>query len=173
MAEGLFRDRLRRAGVDARVHSAGLVTQGQPASEHSVTAMAHRDVDIAEHRSRRLSTHLVGDADLVVGMELQHVREVAVLDRNALDRSFTLPELARRVQAAGPRSDQEPVESYLRRVAAGRQISDLLGNRPEDEIADPIGRPMRDYEAAATQIETFVDVVVAHLFPDHGGTPCA
>ena len=41
----------------------------------------------------------------------------------------------------------------------------MLGSRPEDEIADPIGRSARDYEATAVEIEDLVDTVVGHLFP--------
>jgi protein-tyrosine phosphatase len=165
MAEGLLRHHLAAAGVDAHVHSAGLVTQDQPASEHGVDAMARRGIDIAGHRSRRLAAELVGPADLVVAMELQHVREVAVLDMAAFPRTFTLPELARRLRAIGPRPASVAVADHLARAGAGRRTADLLGRRPDDEVADPIGRPARDYERTASQLEELVRVVVEHLFP--------
>jgi protein-tyrosine phosphatase len=165
MAEGLLRHRLAAAGVDATVHSAGLVTEDRPASDFGVDAMARRGIDIAAHRSRRLAAELVASADLVLGMELQHVREVAVLDMDAFPRSFTLPELARRVRALGPRSEDTPVAEYVIRASAGRRPSELIGRRPEDEVADPIGRPSRDYERTAAQLEELVGVVVDHLFP--------
>ena len=165
MAEGLLRHRLAAAGVDARVHSAGLVTEDRPASEFGVDAMARRGIDIAGHRSRRLAAELVAGADLIVGMELQHVREVAVLDMAAFPRAFTLPELARRLRAVGPRPDGTPIADHLARAAAGRRPADLVGRRPEDEVADPIGRPARDYERTAAQLEELVDAVVDHLFP--------
>ncbi len=79
MAEGLLGQRLAGRGVDATVHSAGLVTENQPASDHGVDAMARRGIDISGHRSRRLDAGMVAGADLVVGMERQHVREAAVL----------------------------------------------------------------------------------------------
>lgn len=187
MAEGLFRAALARAGVEATVHSAGLVTQGQEASAHGVSAMERRGIDIAAHRSRRLTTYHVEQADLIVGMELQHVREAAVLAPGAMHRCFTLPELARRLVAIGPQPDDEPLDDYLRRAAAGRTTRDLLGNRPDDEVADPYGSSARDYERTAVEIEGHVATVVRHLHPSSpdasspppsrdtapGGTTCA
>jgi protein-tyrosine phosphatase len=165
MAEGLLRVRLRAVGVDAHVHSAGLVTEDRPASRHGVDAMARRGIDIDGHRSRYLNAQLVQPADLVLGMERQHVREVAVLEMGAFHRTFTLPELARLARAQGPRREGEDLDAYLRRLAAGRRPADLLGERPDDEVADPIGRPARDYERTAAQLEELVNVVVDHLFP--------
>ena len=165
MAEGLLRQHFERAGIDAHVRSAGLVTQNQPASVHGVDAMARRGIDISGHRSRLLDAEDVRDADLIIGMELQHVREVAVLDRDAFARTFTLPALARAAEAVGPRGAGESIEAWIRRAGAGRQTADMLGSRPEDEVADPIGRSARDYEATAVEIERYVDTVVGHLFP--------
>ncbi len=165
MAEGLLRRRLGRAGVDAHVHSAGLVTEGQPASRYGVEAMDRRGIDISAHRSRRLAADQIEDADLIIGMELQHVREVAVLDRSAFERTFTLPALARAATLIGPRPADEAVADWIRRVGAGRRPADMLGSRPADEVADPIGRSAGEYETTAAQIEQLVDTVVEHLFP--------
>ncbi len=165
MAEGLLREQFARAGVDAHVHSAGLVTQNQPASAYGVAAMARRGIDIGEHRSRLLAAADVRDADLIIGMELQHVREVAVLDRDAFARTFTLPQLARAAQAIGPRAADESVAAWIRRAGVGRRPADMLGSRPEDEVEDPIGRSASDYEATAVEIEGLIDTVVGHLFP--------
>ncbi len=165
MAEGLFRRDLAAAGVDAVVESAGLVTQGQEASAHGVDAMARRGIDIEAHRSRRLSGYLVDEADLIVGMERQHVREVAVLDHEAFARTFTLPELARLAQETGPRGRHERLEDWLAFVGEGRRPTDLLGFDPDDEVADPIGRSAQHYERTAAEIEGLVRTVVDHLFP--------
>ncbi|WP_436793218.1 hypothetical protein [Actinospongicola halichondriae] len=165
MAEGLFRRDLAAAGVDAVVESAGLVTQGQEASRHGVDAMARRGVDISAHRSRRLSSYLIDEADLIVGMERQHVREVAVLDGPAFARTFTLPELARGARAVGPRRPDESLDAWLSRVGGSRRPGDMLGHDPDDEVADPIGRSAKHYERTAVEIEALVRTVVDHLFP--------
>ena len=165
MAEALFRRDLAAAGVDAVVESAGLVTQGQEASRHGISAMARRGLDIEAHRSRRLSPYLIDEADLIVGMERQHVREVAVTDPDAFGRAFTLPELARRAALVGPRRAGEPLDGWLARAASGRRPSDLLGHDPADEVADPIGRSAKHYERTAVELEGLVRTVVDHLFP--------
>lgn len=165
MAEGLFRRDLAAAGVDAVVESAGLVTQGQEASRHGVDAMARRDIDITAHRSRRLSAHLIDTADLIVGMERRHVREVAVLDAAAFARTFTLPTLARDARAVGPRRSGESLEAWLGRVGGHRRPADLVGSDAADEVADPIGRSAKHYEHTALEIEDLVQTVVDHAFP--------
>ena len=95
------------------------------------------------------------------------MREVAVLDADAFARTFTLPELARRLRAIGPRPAATSVSEYLSQASAGRRPSDMLGvgRRPEDEVADPIGRPSREYERTAAELEDLVGVVVDPLFP--------
>ena len=165
MAAGLLSRKLAEVGADATVVSAGLLVDGRPASDHGVTAMRRRGIDIVDHRSQRVSRELVERADLIVAMERRHVREVAVLDSAAFARTFTLPELARRAQVGGPRSADESVEEWLDWIGAGRRPTDLLSESAEDEIADPIGRSAREYEKTAVELEALVDVVVDHLIP--------
>lgn len=173
MAEGLMRAALERAGVAGNVHSVGLVTEHRPASAHGVTAMSRRGIDISSHRSRIVMPSHIAPADLILCMELQHVREVAVLDMRAFPRTFTLPELARKAPQLGMRRPDESVEDWIARASAGRRPTDMLGTRPADEIADPLGGSLRDYETTAVELEDHIDTVVSHLFPtNHGGASC-
>lgn len=192
MAEALLRDRLARRGVAARVRSAGLLSEGVAASAHSVRTMAERGLALDDHRSTPLTADAVAQADLVVGMAREHVREAAVLEGDALGRAFTLKELVRRAEIVGPRraaanvpapdarsaatsatneaspsSDDglEPFASWLQRVAVGRQGLDLLGANPADDVLDPIGRSRRTYARTAVEIEDLVDRFVALAFP--------
>lgn len=129
MAEVLLADRLARRGVNARVHSAGLMSEGVPASAHSVRAMAKRGLTLDQHRSTPLDAEAIAEADLVVGMGREHVREAVVLAPGALTCAFTLKELVRRAEVVGPR----------RRVSAvpdPRRPSD-----PSRRPPDPLGRP--------------------------------
>ena len=176
MGEVLLRDRLARAGVDAHVHSAGLISEGTPASAHGVKVMAKRGLDLSAHRSTPLTAEAVAGADLVIGMAREHVREAAVLDQGGLGRTFTLPELARRARRTGPRrvgadGALEPFEDWLARVGAGRRPADLLGSSPDDDVADPIGQSKRAYERTAQEIEALVDTVVGLAFPVPAGRP--
>lgn len=161
----MLRAKLASRGVAATVASAGLVTEDRPASKYGIEAMARRDIDISGHRSQRLSFDLVGRANLVIGMERQHVREVAVLDPQVFGVTFTLPELARRLTAQGPRTAAESVDAYLRRSTDGRRPTDLLRDEPHDEVDDPYGRSAREYEATAVEIEALLHTVMIHLYP--------
>lgn len=118
-----------------------------------------------------MTTYLIDEADLIVGMERQHVREVAVADGEAFRRAFTLPELARRATAVGPRLADESLDAWLRRAGSDRRTADLLGFDAADEVADPIGRSSKHYERTATELEGLVRTVVDHLFPRPVPTP--
>jgi protein-tyrosine phosphatase len=155
MAEGLLRHRL--SGVDARVHSAGLLFDDHPASEHAVDVLADVGVDIAPHRSRQLLAEFVEDADVVLGMTREHVREAVVLVPNALAKTFTLKELVRRGERVGPRRDAEPLADWLGRAGAGRKRTDVLGSSAHDDVADPIGMSRVFYEQTRAELSDLVD----------------
>ena len=170
MAEALIRDRMARLGIAGDVASAGLVSEGVVASEGSVRAMAKRGLDLSAHRSTLLAEDAIATADLVLGMTREHVREAVVLVPDAFERAFTLRELVRRAEATGPRrvdpdGGEEELDAWLRRVGAGRQAVDLMGESEADAVADPIGRSRRVYERTAAEIEDLVDRFLALAHP--------
>jgi protein-tyrosine phosphatase len=178
MGEVLLRDRLARAGVDATVSSAGLISEGVAASDGSVRAMHKRGLDLGPHRSRPMTEEMVRRADLIVGMAREHVREAVVLAPDRLPHAFTLRELVRRAEAAGPRRlasgiategapgvRLESFDGWLARLSEGRKAAHLLGSNPADDIEDPMGRSRRHYERTAAEIEDLVDRFMAHAFP--------
>ncbi len=165
MVEALLADGLRRRGVAATVHSAGLLFDGQAADPHTVTAMADRELDLSGHASRRMTEELLRAADLVIGMERRHVREAAVLAPGSWPKAFTLKELARRATEAGPRPPDVPVDQWLARLSAERTTSDHLGDDELDDVPDPIGRGLRAFRRCADDLADLVEVVVAHLWP--------
>ncbi|MBW3615513.1 MAG: low molecular weight protein arginine phosphatase [Actinobacteria bacterium] len=166
MAEGMLRHRLAARGHGARVHSAGLLDAGRPASAHGVDVLGARGIDLGSHRSRTLTAELVRGADLVLGMARMHVREAVVLVPAAWPRAFTLKELVRRGEEIGPRSAGQPLEEWLSKAHAGRSRSDLMGDSDLDDIFDPIGSPRSRYEATAAEIEDLTDRLVALVLPE-------
>lgn len=161
MAEALLRHRLEQAGVDVRVSSAGLLYDGVEPSKGSVVAMAGHDIDVSGHRSRLFTADHLAEADLVLGMARMHVREAAVaMERDRFDRVYTLKEFVRRAESVGPRGD-EPFDSWLAGVGAGRRAVDLLGDDDVDDIDDPIGRSQRFYDRTAAEIIDLIDRMVA------------
>jgi protein-tyrosine phosphatase len=165
MAEVMLAHRLAGRGVPVELSSAGFVTEDRPAPQEVLDVLSARGLDASAHRSRRLAAVDLERPDLVLCMERRHVREVAVLDRDAFARTFTLPDLARRVEAGGPRRPDEGVRAYLARVSAGRRPTDVLGVDAADEVADPYGRSASAYRRAADEIDHLLDVIVPHLFP--------
>jgi protein-tyrosine phosphatase len=168
MAEVLLAYELAQRHVAATVHSAGLLEDGRPASPNSVKLMADRRLDISRHASRVMTTTMLENADLIIGMERQHAREAAVLVPSAWRRAFTLPELARRATAAGPRPSDVPLAAWLPTLVEGRTIADHLGSWSPDEVADPIGRSLRVYRKCAEELDQLIGVVVDHLWPPPG-----
>ncbi len=159
MSAVMLSHRLASLGVDANVSSAGLLHTGEPAAALGVDVMATRELDLTEHRSRRLEPTLVIDADLVLAMERAQLREVALLAPAVWDRCFTLKELARRGDLIGPRPRDESLGDWLARVSAGRAKSMLLGHDPADDIADPYGGTRADFERTASELEALIDRV--------------
>jgi protein-tyrosine-phosphatase len=160
MAEALLRRRLLDVGETPRVHSAGLRADGLQASRGAVDTLASRGLDLEAHRSRMMTEAMLAEADLVVGMAREHVQEAVVLLPSVWPRAFTLKELVRRAEQAGPRSPGQPFDEWLEKVHAGRSRSDLLGRAIADDVADPIGLGLDVYERTATEIAALVDRLV-------------
>ena len=123
MAEALFRHATKGRG-EFRIFSAGLgAIDGQPPTQHSVTAMKEIGIDISAQRSRALTTDLVRQADFIFGMTHGHVDTIALLYPPAAEKTFLLREF------------DETLESY------------------EKDISDPIGSPYEIYVHCRDQIE--------------------
>jgi protein-tyrosine phosphatase len=157
MAAALLSSRLREAGVDAHVHSAGMLDDGRPATDFGIAVMAKRGVDTSAHRSRRLQPEMVATADVIVGMARSHVREVVASRPDAWPRTFTLKEIVRLGEERGPRVPGQPLGDWLATLHAGRRLPDLLADSEADDVADPIGRSRRVYERTAAEIEALID----------------
>jgi protein-tyrosine phosphatase len=103
----------------------------------------------------------VTGADLVLGMARQHVREVVLLDPAAWPYSFTLKELVRRGELAGPWARGQSLDEWLAKVAADRTHSEMLGASAADDVADPIGGPRSRFEATAAELSELMAALVS------------
>ncbi len=166
MVEGMLRARIVERGIaDAMVTSAGFLSEGRPATDEAVEVMAMRGIDIGEHRSRVVSAEYLEDADLVLAMARRHVREAAVLTPECFPRTFTLKELLRRADQVGARQAGEPPGDWLARLHVGRSPTQHLGDSPDDDIADPVGSPLRVYKRTARDLDALVEAFVERTFP--------
>ncbi|MFP5319057.1 MAG: hypothetical protein ACLGI2_12290 [Acidimicrobiia bacterium] len=160
-AEAILRHRLGRAGVPASVRSAGLIQGGgQPASAHGVDVLSGLGIDLSSHRSRHMTADLLSQADLILAMAREHVREAVVTAPETWPRTFTLKELVRRAGRVGPRQPAEPLDAWLARVHEGRTPRELMGRSDEDDVADPIGQPRKAYERMIEEVDSLLEQVV-------------
>ncbi|HEY8909480.1 MAG TPA: low molecular weight protein arginine phosphatase [Desulfosporosinus sp.] len=66
MAEGLAREMF---GEAIEVSSAGMEAwEGEPASSHALKVLLEQNLDLSKHRSRRISSELLADADWIIPM---------------------------------------------------------------------------------------------------------
>jgi hypothetical protein len=59
----------------------------------------------------------------------------------------------------------EQVGEWLTRVASGRSRRDLLGSCTADDVADPVGGPLRGYEVTADLLDQLAGDLVALCWP--------
>lgn len=157
MAEALLRARLAERGiVDVEVSSAGELEPHVPATDLAVATLADRGIDLSEHRSRSLTSALLDDADLVLGLGRHHVCYAASLAAHTFTKTFVLKELVRRGNQAGRRMPDQSLADWLALVGRGRDAVDLLGDDEADDVADPIGKSRRHYKRTAAELDALL-----------------
>jgi protein-tyrosine phosphatase len=164
MAMLLLADHLSRRGVVARVHSAGTLGWGGPATANSVAVMAERGLDLTHHESQRLNAGLVVGADLVLGMTRNHVTGVLTHDPTAATRAFVIGEAVRLGTRVGPARAGQPVRAWTDAVADLRPNGRTSARLP-DEVEDPVGEPLDVYRRTAEQLDGFTAALAELLAP--------
>ncbi len=156
VAAALMARRLSSMGVDGDVSSAGLLDGGSAPPAEVVAAASEAGVDLAGHRSRRLVEADVGEADLVVGMAREHVREAVMLDPAAFSKTFSLREVVRRSGLVGARREGTALGEWLAELHRGRRAADLLGASREDDVEDPMGGPASGYRSMVADVDRLI-----------------
>jgi len=134
-------------GLGLRVATAGThVVDGQPMSRRTRTALAAVDelaaAPTGRHRSRQLDPAGLDRADLVIGMEADHVRFVRRQFPAAASRTATLRRLCR---------DLPPGPVSLAERVAGLGLAEVALTDDED-VDDPAGHDQDVYDACALQL---------------------
>jgi protein-tyrosine phosphatase len=160
MAEALLTDRLAASGQAVTVRSGGMLGDDEPPRPEAVAAMTGYGLDIASHRSRRVTTDDLERADLTLAMARENLRYAVVTAPAIWPRAFTMCELVRRGEAIGPRRPGESLAGWLARAHAGRERAALLGDSAADDVADPTGGPQRGYTETAAILSGLADRLV-------------
>ena len=157
MAEGLMRYLLQERGCsDVEVASVGTwAYHGSPATTEAIETLRKRGVDLEAHRSRPAEVAQLNDADVVVAMTSVHVREIASLAPEAINKVVLMKEL----------KEIEPDELPDGAAPAERVGALLRGRRPKSrrslDVDDPMGLPTAAYERALREIEEGLEVLAA------------
>jgi protein-tyrosine phosphatase len=154
IAAAFLRRRLEGESPGVEVDSAGLLDEGRPASREAVVTARDYGVDLSAHVSRRMTSQLLAESDLVLGMGVEHVREAVALLPDVLPRAFTLKELVDRAERVGPRASGEQLSDWLARVDTGRDVAELLRIAGDLDVADPTGGPPAGYRALAEELDS-------------------
>ena len=142
----LLRDAADERGVVLSLRTAGThATEGQPASQRTVTALTRvtgAPARLGSHRAHQLAEADIEWADLVIAMEDSQVRYVYRVHPAASDRTATLATLSDELPRDG-RSVRERIASL---GLAERQGTDA------GDIEDPAGGGDDAYERAMTAL---------------------
>ena len=103
------------------------------------------------------------EADLVLAMARQHVREAVMVDPGCFPRTYTLKEIVRRADENGGPAGDETFEAWLARLNVGRTPTQHLGSSDLDDVADPVGRPRRIFKRTAKELDDLLDRLGVHL----------
>ena len=92
MAEGIARALAKEKKLDdLKFSSAGTMAgDGVPATDHAIAVAAHWNIDISGHRSRLLTRALIRKADLILGMEPEHIDRILEIDRSANSKTYLI-----------------------------------------------------------------------------------
>ena len=119
MAEAVLRDTLK-GQAEIVVESAGLgALVDHPASEHAVTLMHERGLDISGHRARQITPDMVHEADLVLVMEAGHRRVIDANEPAARAKVYRLGEWQDRDIGDPYRQPREAFEAALADIDEG------------------------------------------------------
>jgi protein-tyrosine-phosphatase len=160
MTAALLTRRLAELGVPVPVHSAGMISSGDPPHPEVISIMTSYGIEIASHRSRIVSSADLVPASLVLTMAREHLRHAAIIEPAVWPRAFTLKELIRRGEQIGPRAPDEQFSHWLSRVHEGRGRTALLGDSSSDDVADPAGGPLRSYADTVALLDYLVTRLV-------------
>lgn len=172
MAEYLLRDALtKRNGPAASgwaIGSAGTNTGGGRSMESTALALlAERRIDGAAFKNRRVTSALAHEYDLILTATREHRGQVAQLDPSVLGRIFTINQFAYLLSASDPidRADAGDLAGagFALIAAASAARSRLPARFNEDDLADPIGRPMKEFRRCADTLQTNIDALLRVL----------
>jgi protein-tyrosine phosphatase len=169
IAEYLLREALvQHWGASAagrwEITSAGVnAGNGRPMDPKAQEVLAERGIEAAEFITRRLTPTLAHGADLILTATREHRGQVALLEPSVLSRMFTVNQFGYLLSTDGP-ADSPLIDSGFGLIGAARAgRSQLPARTDDDDIADPVGRPLKDFRRCADILQVGVQAMLSRL----------
>jgi protein-tyrosine phosphatase len=165
-AELLLTRRITEVGPpDVTVESAGTLGTTMRVPAELLQEAVPYGLDLSAHRPRQVDPETVARADLVIGMERAHLREIVLADPPSFAKTFTLRELVRRGSESGPRRERQTLADWLAQLGDGRRHAELLGTSPLDDIPDPMGGTSKEYRTMLAELATSTRTLHSLIWP--------
>ena len=165
-AEAFMAQRLSEVGPhDVTVDSAGTFGTSMEVPSGLLREAAAYGLDLGSHVPKRVDAGAVGRADVIIGMERAHVREIVLADPPSFAKTFTLREIVRRGGEVGHRLPVQTLTEWMEQIGTERRHADLLGESPLDDIADPMGGTSTDYRRMLMEVATLTRALHSMAWP--------
>jgi len=129
------------------------VIEGQPMSWRTHKAINHAGFDATRHRSHQMTDADIRAADLVVAMAAEHVAYVRRQHAHAAGRTATLKRLVKELNGTS---------GLLAPRLESLALADIV-LEPWEDVVDPAGGQLPEFEACAEEIRELVVGLVAVL----------
>ena len=149
-----------------RVVSVGTIRRGGASvPPELITVGRGVNLDLSSHRSRYLTEENLAEVDLTLGFEHAHVASAVVDGGARADRSFSVMELARLLRTIQPPNHGDPLMN-ARDAVARANLARAKDRRfvAGEDVADPFGKSVKDYETSASQIVGLCGELVTGFF---------
>ena len=173
IAAALLEKRIGPVDSGLSIASVGLKVTGDPTPQTGVSVMAERGIDLAPHRSVSVTSEIIAEADLILGMTREHVRDVVGISPAAWIKTFTLKDFVRRADKVGPPRRHQRLADWLESVGEGRDPRDVLGADPDDEVSDPYGQRAKVWERVVDELDDLVSKIPRLLGVTNRSMPSA
>jgi len=162
LAAAMLRDVLRPLAASAEVRSAGVdAAPHLGIDRRAVDAGRELGITVGDHVPQQVTPTTLLWANLVLAMTREHVRELVLIEPTVFPRAFTLKQFVR-LAVDGPMVG-EPIESWVDRTGAGRQMRDLVGEDTSDDVSDPYGGSASTHRRVALELHELTSQIGARL----------
>lgn len=148
------------------VSSLGLLDLG-PVAPLPETLQVAQEIgfDLSHHRARSLGVVDLTKADLVLGMEWQHVAAAVVEGGTPAERAFTLVQCLELLSGIGHVPGDDPIELAKARIRLANEKRQSLEHwRMGESVDDPLGKSIDAYRDMANRVQTLISELSRRLF---------